>query len=179
MGLLSVLVFIVVMLTLPSVSIAQAVSRTIGVLDLTNANNETSDGEVASIEHLLKVSGVNFKTSSNIQELTACPIIIASSRLYSYSISGANRDTLFSYVQNGGTFIASSLYQTATPFFPLFGISGVESDSTKLRVNFLTNANDPAFRWLEDGREQTISLGDTTDGEGLPSKSYVVTSVLS
>jgi len=176
MGLHSVLVFVVGMLTLPCFSIAQEVSRTIGILDLTNANNETSDGEVASIEHLLKVSGVNFKTSSNIQELTYCPIIIASSRLYSYSISGANRDTLFSYVQNGGTFIASSLYQTATPFFPLFGISGVESDSTKLRVNFLTNVNDPAFRWLEDGREQTISLGDTTDGEGLPTKSYVVTS---
>lgn len=170
------LVLVLGMLTLPGFSVAQAVSRTIGVLDLTAANYETSNGEVASVEHLLKVAGVDFKTSSNIQELTACPIIIASSRLYSYSISGANRDTLFSYVQNGGTFIASSLYQTATPFFPLFGISGVQADSTKLRVHFLTNSNNQAFRWLEDGREQTISLGDTTDGLGLPSKSYQVTS---
>lgn len=162
-------------LVLSILSNAQNWSRTVGVLDLTTANNETSNGEVASVEHLLKVAGINFRTSSNIQELTACPVIIASSRLYSYSISGASRDTLFSFVQNGGTFIASSLYQTATPFFSLFGISGVQADSTKLRVNFLTNASDPAFRWLEDGREQTISLGDTTDGEGLPSKSYQVT----
>jgi len=163
-------------LLIPLFGKGQAATRTIGVLDLTAANNESSDAELASIEHLLKLAGISFKTSSDFQQLTSCPIIIASSRIYNNSVTGANRDTLFSFVQQGGTFIAPSIYQSATSFFNLFGINGVLADSTKLRMRFQTNANDPAFRWLEDGREQTISLGDSTTGIGLPTRSYQVSS---
>jgi len=152
----------IVLLFLVATNIASYASvidtRTIAVLDLTTANSEASEAELFSIKHILKVAGLPFIVTNNVDTAIQYGMVIASSKLESGTLNTAAKNSLISYVSNGGTLIAPNVKDNY--LFPLFGISAGSISDLHFEISFNMPLNDPAFRWLNDIMEQTISLGD-------------------
>lgn len=134
-------------------------SRTVAVLDLTINNSETSDVELYSIKHILKVAGLPFIVTDNVDSAIQYRIVITSSKLETSTLNTVEKDSLISYVANGGCLIAPSVRD---PYlYSVFGISDDVSSTSNFSMSFNTGLNDPSFRWLNDTLEQTVSLGNS------------------
>ena len=134
--------------------------RTIAVLDLTVNNSETGVAELYSITHILKVAGLPFIITTNVDSAVQYRVVIASSKLESTTLTTVEKDSLINYVSNGGCLIAPNVRD---PYlFALFGISGSVNSDSHFNISFDTMLSEPSFRWLNDPLEQTISLGDTS-----------------
>lgn len=130
--------------------------RTVALLDVTDRNNETSSAELISAEHVLKVSGISYIKTSDLQESFSYAVILLSSELQPYTFRSAARDSLLDYVNQGGVLIVPQVHD---PFFhELFGISDITESVTNFSIEFQPGYS--ASRWLEDSLESTISLGN-------------------
>jgi hypothetical protein len=158
---------------------AQTVNnRTIAILDLTARNTETNDAELYSIKHILKVSGLPFVVTQNVDSAKLFGLVIASSKLdVTTNFTSAEKDSIVSYVNNGGVFVASHVKDSV--FNNLFGISGYSYSTQRYAVKFNMLLNDGSFRWLNDSMEQTISLGDTSYSSVFGTRSYTTSGALS
>jgi hypothetical protein len=152
--------------------------RTIAVLDLTVNNSETSEAELYSITHILKVAGLPFIVTTSVDSAVQYRMVIASSKLETFTLTTVEKDTLISYVSNGGSLIAPNVRD---PYlYPLFGISASVNSDLHFNVSFNTALSEPAFRWLDDALEQTISLGDSSQfTEFLNTRSYTTSGAVS
>ncbi len=151
-------------------------SRTIAILDLTTKNAETTDAEIYSVQHVLKVAGLSFITTADVNTAITYPIVIASSKLGSATFTIAEQDSLISFVNKGGILIAPTIF--ASSLHPLFGISGNTEATTRHRINFNTSLPNPAFRWLEDTLERNISLGSFNYPNVVSSNSFSTTTAV-
>lgn len=145
--------------------------RTVAVLDLTVKNAESNDGEVYSVKHILKVSGIPFIITDNIDTAIKHAVVIASSKLdVTTAFSTVEKDSIISYVNQGGVFIAPNVKDSY--FYSLFGINNNNFATDNHRVIFNTVLGDPSFRWLNDTMETTISLGDTATPTVINTREY-------
>lgn len=131
--------------------------RIVAVLDLTAKNAETNDGELFSIKHILKVAGLPFIVTSNVNTAIKYGTVIPSSKFDVATFTTIEKDSIFSYVNRGGILITASVRDSY--FYPLFGISANTSSSGHHLVTFDTALSDKSMRWLNDSMEVTISLG--------------------
>ncbi|MGE3823813.1 MAG: T9SS type A sorting domain-containing protein, partial [Bacteroidia bacterium] len=153
-------------------------TRTRADLDLTVNNSETSGGELFSITHILKVAGLPFIITSDVDTAIQYRVVIASSKLEEATLNTVEKDALISYVSNGGCLIAPMVRDSY--LFSLFGISATDLTPEHFNISFDMSLNHPAFRWLNDSLEQTISLGDTSQfSEFLNTLSYEVSDAVS
>lgn len=151
--------------------------RTVALLDLTLRNAETTDGELYSAEYILKVSGIPYRITTNIDTAKKYGMILASSKLdVTTTLTTAEKDTLIGYVNSGGVLVAPNVRDSY--FYSLFGISGNTSHNDLHLVHFKYFLNDPSFKWLNDTMEQTISLGDTAYPTVINSRTYSVAGAL-
>lgn len=152
-------VLVISVLLIAQYSSASAIdSRTIAVLDLTLNNSETNDAELFSIKHILKVSGLPFIVTNNVDSAILYCVVITSSKLESSTLNTVEKDSLISYVAAGGCLIAPSVRD---PYlYSVFGISDDVNSTSNFNLTFDTVLNDPSFRWLNDTLEQTLSLGN-------------------
>ena len=151
---------------------------TIAILDLTANNSETNEAELFSIKHILKVAGLPFIVTNYVDTAIQYAIVIASSQLESGTLNTAEKDSLISFVSDGGLLIAPNVKDTY--LFSLFGISADSFSDTHFEISFNMPLNDPSFRWLNDAMEQTISLGDTSQySTFIPTRSYIVSDAVS
>jgi hypothetical protein len=145
--------------------------RKVAILDLTSKNAESNDGELYSVKHILKVSGFPFDVTANVDSAIKYAVIIASSKLdITTSFLSAEKDSLISYVNKGGVFIAPNIKDPY--FYSLFGISNNNFSNSNHRVIFNTILGDASFRYLNDTMETTISLGDTATPTVINSREY-------
>jgi len=131
--------------------------RTIAILDLTARNSETNDAELYSAKHILKVAGLPYIVTTNVNTAIKYGIVIPSSKLLYSTFSTPEYDSLYSFVNKGGIIISAGVRDSA--FFAMFGISAANSSSSHHRVIFNMSLADQSMRWLNDTMEQTISLG--------------------
>lgn len=135
--------------------------RTVAILDLTINNAESNGAELFSIKHILKVAGVPFIVTTNVDTAIKYGVLIASSQLKSTTLTDAEKNLLITYVTYGGCFIAPNVKD---PYlYPVFGLSGSSNSTAHFRISFNMGLNDPSFRWLNDPLEQTLSLGDSSE----------------
>ncbi|HLC83196.1 MAG TPA: hypothetical protein VJI69_05160, partial [Bacteroidia bacterium] len=131
--------------------------RTIAILDLTARNMEANDGELFSAKHILKVAGLPYIITTNVNTAIKYGVVIPSSRLTDSVFTSAEYDSIYSYVNNGGILISAGVRDSA--FLPLFGINTATSTSSQHRIIFNMSLLDQSMRWLNDTMEQTISIG--------------------
>ncbi len=131
--------------------------RTVAILDLTARNMETNDGELFSAKHILKVAGLPYIVTTNVNTAIKYGIVIPSSRLTDSVFTSPEYDSIYSYVNNGGILISAGVRDSA--FLPLFGINTATSNSSHHRIIFNMSLADQSMRWLNDTMEQTISIG--------------------
>jgi peptidoglycan/xylan/chitin deacetylase (PgdA/CDA1 family) len=153
-------------------------SRTIAVLDLTINNSETSEAELFSITHILKVAGLPFIVTTDVDSAIQYRVVITSSKLEATTLTTVEKDSLVSYVSNGGCLIAPNVRD---PYlYALFGISDSELTQAHFNISFDMSLSNPSFRWLNDTLEQTLSLADTSQfTQFLNTLSYTVSDATS
>lgn len=151
--------------------------RQVAILDVTTRNSETDDAEIFSLKHVLKVSGLPFKTFTQIDSVKKYSVVILSSKLESTTFTTPEKDSLISYVNNGGVLVTTNMRDAY--FNSVFGISAGSNSNTNYKLKFNTFLNLPVFRWLDDSLEQTIQLGSTTNTSVINSRSYTLNGALS
>jgi hypothetical protein len=154
------------------VSFAQNFSRTVAILNTTVRNSELNDGELYSAKHLLKVAGIPFIVTTNVDSAIMCPVVITSSKLQGITTTTEEKDSLIAFVNRGGTLIAPNISDTY--LYPLFGISNNFETDTRHYIMFDTVLMAPEFRWLDDSLEQTICIGRTTYTHTADSRNYTL-----
>ena len=147
--------------------------RTVAIFDCTTRNNETSDAELYAVKHVLKVSGIPFIVTSDVNVAIQYPVILSSSKIQGSTLTTPEADSLISFVNAGGTLVVPNV--TDSYLYPLFGISGQLQLPTRHRLTFNTSLGDPSMRWLNDTLEQTISLGSLTIDTVIASRAFTVT----
>ena len=116
------------------------------------------------------VAGIPFTTTSSLDSATAHSVVIPTSGLDENTFTDEQRSKLRSYVDGGGVLIASNFKDTK--LFDVFGIGGESFSRKRYRINFLDGKLSDKFEWIDEPREQTVSLGDTSRSTVIFSRSY-------
>lgn len=160
-----------------SVCYANDHKRQVAILDVTARNSETDDAELFSLKHVLKVSGIPFKTVVEVDSAKQYAVVILSSKLESGTLNNAEKDTLINYVSKGGVLVTTNMRDAY--FNSVFGISSGANSSTNYKLKFNTFLNDAVYKWIDDTLEQTIPLGNITNTSVINSRSYTLSGSLS
>jgi hypothetical protein len=162
----------------PSILFAQVNKiREVGVLDVTTRNSETDDAELFSLIHVLKVSGIPFKITTQVDSAKKFSVIIVSSKLESATLLPPEKDTLINYVNKGGVLVTPNMRD---PYLnTLFGISNGANANNHYQILFNTFLNDPVYKWLDDSLEKKISLGSTTYTSVINTRHYTLSGAVS
>lgn len=148
----------------------------IALLDLTARNTETTNGNLFSAEHLLKVSGLPYFVTDSVTLATQSNFVLVSSTVESFSFTSAERDSLRNFVNRGGTLFIAQLKDTA--LFDLFGVYDYTYSTSHYTLNWLYNAADKAFRWVDDVNEKQMKLADTSYSSVMGSRSYMLSTAV-
>ncbi len=171
------LVLLLVIVFVPVFGTNPLLRRKVAILDVTVRNAETDDAELFSLKHVLKVSGLPFIVTTNVDTAKKYSAIICSSKTETFTFTTPEKDSLISYVNKGGILFAP--YMRDPYFYPLYGLSGGGNSSTNYKILFNTFLNDPSFKWLDDTLETTISLGKITYTSVINTRYYTVGGALS
>ncbi|MDQ3048742.1 MAG: polysaccharide deacetylase family protein [Bacteroidota bacterium] len=157
--------------------LADAQSNRIALLDLTLRNAESTEGNKFSAEHLLQVAGLPYLVTEDVNLATESNFILCTSNIETFTFTSNERDSLRSFVQNGGILFSTQLKDTL--LYSLFGVSDYQYDTK--RYSFFWNVDnlDPSFRWINEPFEYNIKLGDSSYTDVIGSRSYVLTTASS
>jgi len=146
----------------------------IAIFDLTLRNAEANDGNKFSIEHLLKVSGLPYFVTDSVNLALQSKLIICSSNIEPTSFSQIEKDSLITFVQNGGHLLVTQLKDTI--LFPFFGVSDYQYGTNRYEYHWQLDSTNSAYRWLNEDNEKKIRLADTSYAASLNTRSYMLTS---
>lgn len=153
---------------------AQSLTRSIALLDLSERNAETNDGQTFSAEHILKVTGIPFSITDEPIAAMQYAMIFCSSYLDSKTLTTEEKNSLIDYVSKGGVIIAPRV--TDEDLFSLFGISSFSESNTNYLLNWNRTLTSSLFRWINEEEEWTISLGKSSIGDIFKTISYDLSS---
>jgi peptidoglycan/xylan/chitin deacetylase (PgdA/CDA1 family) len=114
--------------------------------------------EVTAVESDLEILGVPFETAENLAEAMRSPMVVLAGTLTNVSLSAAQREQLYQYVEAGGVLFATHVQ--GGQYFPLFGITNFRFSRENSSVRFSEASADPAMRYLNRPEERDIVLGD-------------------
>lgn len=145
---------------LPIISTAQFHERAIAVLDLSVKNNESNNARLFSVEHMVKVTGIPFIVTQDVEVAKNYAMILSSSLFTSSTFSADEKTTLINYVQEGGVLVAPRIQDE--DFYPLFGIDGYENSNARFEVHWDLTLPDASLKYIDEPEEEVISLGRNT-----------------
>jgi len=145
----------------------------IALLDLTQRNGESTDGNRFSAEHALKVAGIPYFVTDSVNLALRSSLILCSSNIEPTTFFQSERDSLRAFVQRGNTLFITNLKDTA--LYSLFGVRDYQYSTQRYEMRWLHAASDPLFRWLDDPMEIDLKLGDTSYSDVIGTRGYDVT----
>lgn len=148
---------------------ATRLHRRVALLDLTARNGETP-ASTFSLEHALKVAGVSYTVTGDVQAAVQCVMIVTSSYISSTTLKSSEKALLTGYIQNGGVLVASSVKDSS--LYSLFGLAGMLQANNRYTMSWNMGSQDPSLCYFDDPNEQTISLGESTYPIVIASKGY-------
>ncbi|MBX7127189.1 MAG: T9SS type A sorting domain-containing protein [Cyclobacteriaceae bacterium] len=154
---------------------SQSFRHDITVLDLTTRNAEPTSNNLFSLEHILKSAGFSYSVTTSVNEAIASKVILTASPIEPTTLNQPERDSLKAFVERGG--IAIVHYLKDAKLFSTFGVSSTKYLANKYSLTFDTGAFPGIFSLLDDDREKTIMLADSTKYTySIDSRYYVPTS---
>ncbi len=139
---------------------AQTATRGIAIFDLSVKNGETNNARLFSVEHMVKVAGINYIVTQDLAEASTYAMIFCSSLLDVSTLTSEEKTELIAFVEAGGTLLAPRVQDE--DLFPLFGITAYDSDFARFAIHWNAAANSEALAWIDEPEEWTISLGRST-----------------
>lgn len=138
-----------------------AQTSTICVLDLTKKNAETTNGNLFSLEHLLKSGGFSYTVTDSVNLAIKSSVVLGTSNFETTTFNNTEIDSIKKYVRKGGVLIATNNKEPLLD--SCFGISGTSFNYNRFYLNFKTQSDVTIFKLFDDAREKLIWLGDTAD----------------
>ena len=124
------------------------------VLELGNLDDDLQ--EHLALRKCLNLLGIPYRTTEEAREAVKYQLVLISGVLRN-DVSPDDRESLYGFVERGGTLFATQVHGSA--FFPLFGITDSAPSRTNFRVMF-DGPKEPILRYLNRPEERTVSLGD-------------------
>lgn len=156
--------------SLPQQSSAQPTSRSIAVLEIPEDDGSIDPIKAYGARYLDQVTGVRHTVTTSIDSASNHALVIATSGIDETTFSASERETLRTYVAEGGVLLAGNFKDSH--LFDLFGITGEDYGRGRHRVHFLKDNLPDTFAWIDESRERTISLGDPDRDLVALSRSY-------
>ncbi len=156
-------IFITILFTISSLvnSLnAQTETRGIAILDLSIRNNETNNARIFSAEHMVKVAGINYILTQDLEEASNYTMIFCSSFLGGSTFTEVEKTELIAFVEDGGILLAPRVEDE--DLFALFGLAAYESDFARFEINWDLASPMGALEWIDQPEEWTIPLGKST-----------------
>jgi peptidoglycan/xylan/chitin deacetylase (PgdA/CDA1 family) len=123
------------------------------------AVSEKDGSEVTALESDLEMLGVPYETTFAVKAAVRAPMVVLAGTLSNASLSPADRERLYSYVESGGVLFATHVQ--GSQFFPLFGVAGFSTSRENHAVHFVDSTDDAALRYINRPEERDIVLGDS------------------
>jgi len=149
---------------------AQPTSRSIAILEIPEGDGSFDPIKTYGAQYLAQTAGIPSTTTTSVDSASSHALVIASSGIDGETFSASQREALRTYVDQGGVVLAGNFKDPS--FFDLFGITGEDHGRDRHRINFLKHALPEPFGWMDELREQTISLGDPDRDLVALSRSY-------
>jgi peptidoglycan/xylan/chitin deacetylase (PgdA/CDA1 family) len=127
---------------------------TVAVLAL----SEKDGSEVTAVENALEMLGVPYETTHAFASAVRAPMVVLAGTLTNVSVSPANRERLYSFVESGGVLLATHVQ--GDQFFPLFGVAAFSTTRENFRLRFMDSSVDAALHYINRPEERDIVLGD-------------------
>ena len=153
---------------------AQTEVRGIAIMDLSVRNNKSNNAQLVSVEHMVKVAGINYIVTQDLEEARDYSMIFCSSLLRGSTFTSEEKTVLISFVENGGVLLAPRVQDEE--LFSLFGISGYESNFARFEINWDSTSHIEALEWIDQAEERTVPLGRTTYDKIFETLGYTPTS---
>lgn len=169
--------FILLLTATVTIASASVQEKSIALLDMSQRNSETNDANLFSAEHILKVTGVPFTITTNLNEASNYAMILCSSQIKPNSFTNDEKLLLIEYVSNGGILITPRMLDS--DLFSLFGISNFSSLKTNHKINWSEDLSSEFYGWMDEPNEKQISLGDEDLSVVIKTYSYEVTDATS
>lgn len=138
-----------------------AQTSSICVLDLTKKNAETTNGNLFSLEHLLKSGGFSYSITDSVNLAIKNDVVLTTSNLEATTFNNTERDSIKNFVRYGGILISTNNKDALLD--SCFGISATSFNYTRFYINFKTQYDATIFKLFDDNWEKQIRLGDTAD----------------
>jgi hypothetical protein len=132
----------------------------VAIFDLTAKSSEATNGNLFSVEHLLKISGLPYAITTDFNVATQSKIIVFTSNIETTTFTTGEITTIRNFVTGGGVVVATQLKDPR--LFDVFGVSGYSYGTKRFTLNFQTGSAPGIFRWIDDPHEKHILLGDSS-----------------
>ncbi len=123
------------------------------------ALSDKDDSEVTALENDLEMLGVPYETTHTANVAVRAPMVVLAGTLANTSLTPADRERLYAYVESGGVLFATHVQ--GSQFFPLFGLAGFSTSRENHAVHFVESTVDPALHYINRPEERDIVLGDS------------------
>lgn len=165
--------FILFLIAITTINSISAQERSIALFDMSQRNSETNDSNVFSADHVLKVTGVHFITTTSLSEASNYAMILCSSEINTTSFTDDEKALLIDYVSNGGILITPRMLDS--DLFSLFGISNFSDSRTNHKIDWSEDLSSEFYDWINEASEKQVSLGDEELDEVIKTYSYEIT----
>jgi len=167
------LFFVLFLIAITTITGISAQERSIALLDMSQRNSETNDSNLFSAEHILKVTGVHFIITTDLNEASNYAIILCSSEINGSSFTDDEKVVLTEYVSNGGVLITPRMLDS--DLFSLFGISNFSDSRINHKIDWSEDLSSEFYGWMNEANEKQVSLGDEELDEVIKTYSYEIT----
>lgn len=144
-----------------SLSIKSEILRGVALLDLTGRSGvEEIKPNLYGADQALKVAGLSFVVTRNLNEAVAYAMIVIAAPFDSSTFTPAEKDLLKKFVRKGGLLLSPYTYDRS--LFSLFGISGIRESYDRKKLKWKVDSKDPSLKWFDDPMEKTILFAGET-----------------
>ena len=148
----------------------QSLQRSVAILEVPEDDGTPDPIKTYGAQYLAETAGLPHTVTANVDSAAQHAFVLATAGFDATTLTPSQRDTLRAYVQGGGVLLAGNMKDPA--LFDLFGISGEDYSRQRHRLQFQKSALPATVGWMDELREQTISLGDPDRPEVALSRSY-------
>ena len=128
----------------------------VAILDLASRNAASSTNTKALMQ-VMDIMGMPYIVTEQISEALSYPVIYTTSFIIPTTFDALEKQSIVSYVENGGTLIANNL--TDPGLYALFGISDQLRINTRNAMNWNSDLDYDELSYIDSVEEAQASLG--------------------
>jgi len=124
--------------------------------------NVNYQADLSSVKQMAAVSGLPYQIHNNFDECLDYGMILFAVSLEDSTLTGDQKNSLKSYVENGGCVVIPGLMDTT--LYSFAGINAMSLNNNRHYLTFTSSLEDKELRWIDDPYERDIKLGATQYG---------------